>query len=133
MIDAANYREMKYQYETLLVELQRYSKTLATRKHAVAITKIDSLSQDEVNTLTAQFLKDIHLEPNDKLKQYKADMEYVSYGFKTDHGVKLPEHEPLFVLPISSVAHINTEALRYALGDLVKNVEAEEKEENGEA
>jgi len=33
-------------------------------------------------------------------------------------------------LPISSVAHLNTEALRYALGDFVKNVK---EEENGEA
>jgi len=133
MIDAANYREMKYQYETLLVELERYSQTLAQRKHAIAITKIDSLSKDEVNALTEQFLKDVNIEPNDKLKQYKADMDYVSYGFRTDHGVKLPEKEPLFVLPISSVAHINTEALRYALGDFVKNVEAEEKEQSEEA
>ncbi|MCF6205540.1 MAG: GTPase ObgE [Sulfurovum sp.] len=133
MIDAANYREMKYQYETLLVELERYSSTLAQRKHAIAITKIDALSRDEVNTLTEKFLEDIGIEPNDKLQQYKADMNYVSYGFKTDHGVKLPEKEPLFVLPISSVAHLNTEALRYALGDFVKNVEAEEKEESKEA
>ncbi len=126
MIDAANYREMKYQYETLLVELQRYSETLATRKHAIAITKIDSFSVDEVNALTETFLKDINLEANKTLSQYKAKEEYVSYGFEKDFGVKLPEKEPLFVLPISSVAHINTEALRYALGDFIKSV----KEEN---
>ncbi len=125
MIDAANYREMKYQYETLLVELQRYSETLAGRKHAIAITKIDALSQDEVNELTKTFLSDIGLEANDTLKQYKADMNYMSYGFKTDFGVALPEKEPLFVLPISSVAHLNTEPLRYALGGFVKNVEEE--------
>ena len=126
MIDAANYREMKYQYETLLVELTRYSETLATRKHAIAITKIDSLSVDEVNALTETFLNDINLEANKTLSQYKAKEEYISYGFEKDFGVKLPEKEPLFVLPISSVAHINTEALRYALGDFIKSV----KEEN---
>lgn len=129
MIDAANYREMKYQYETLLVELQRYSETLATRKHAIAITKIDSLSQDEVNALTETFLADIGLEANDTLSKYKADMGYISYGFKTDFGITLPEKEPFFVLPISSVAHINTEALRYAIGDFVKNVEEENEAE----
>lgn len=127
MIDASNYREMKYQYETLLVELQRYSHTLATRKHAVAITKIDALSQEEVNSLTQTFLEDIGLEANDTLKKYKANMEYVSYGFKTDFGVKLPQEKPFFVLPISSVAHINSEALRYAIGTFIKNV-AEENE-----
>jgi len=129
MIDAANYREMKYQYETLLVELQRYSETLATRKHAIAITKIDSLSQEEVNSLTETFLADIGLEANDTLNKYKADRNYSSYGFKTDFGVKLPQDKPFFVLPISSVAHINTEALRYAIGDFIKNVKEESKAE----
>ncbi len=127
MIDATNYREMKYQYETLLVELQRYSETLATRKHAIAITKIDSLSQDEVNILTKTFLSDIGLEANDTLSKYKADMNYLSYGFDIDFGIALPQKKPLFVLPISSVAHLNTEALRYAIGDFVKNVEAEQE------
>jgi len=129
LIDAANYREMKYQYETLLVELQRYSETLSTRKHAIAITKIDSLSQDEVNELTKTFLSDIGLEANDTLNQYKTDTNYVSYGFKTDFGVKLPQEKPLFVLPISSVAHLNTETLRYAIGDFIKNVKEEDEVE----
>jgi len=127
MIDAANYREMKYQYETLLVELQRYSETLATRKYAIAITKIDSLSVEEVNALTETFLADIGLEANTVLNQYKAKDEYISYGFEKDFGVALPEVKPLFVLPISSVAHINTEALRYAIGDFIKSVEEEQE------
>jgi len=130
MIDASNYREMKYQYETLLVELKRYSETLAARKHAIAITKIDALSSEEVNEKTAQFLSDIGLEPNKTLAKYKADSNYLSYGFQTDFGVDLPEKAPLFVLPISSVAHLNTEALRYALADFVKSVEAEEQAAN---
>ncbi|MCD6213091.1 MAG: GTPase ObgE [Sulfurovum sp.] len=129
LIDAANYREMKYQYETLLVELQRYSETLATRKHAVAITKIDALSQDEVNELTKTFLSDIGLEQNRTLNKYKANEKYISYGFEKDFGDKLPEVKPLFVLPISSVAHLNTETLRYALAEFVKNVKEEENEE----
>jgi len=133
MIDAANYREMKYQYETLLVELQRYSKTLATRKHAIAITKIDALSREEVNRLTETFLQDIGLEANKRLHVYKADENFASYGFETGFGVTLPKEAPLFVLPISSVAHLNTEALRYALGEFVKNVEAEEREKDEEA
>ncbi len=132
LIDAANYREMKYQYETLLVELQRYSQTLARRKHAVAITKIDSLSQDEVNTLTQTFLNDIGLEANNALNKYKADVNYASYGFKADFGVVLPQEKPLFVLPISSVAHLNTEALRYTIGDFVRQVEEENKAEQEE-
>jgi len=109
--------------------LHRYSETLATRKHAVAITKIDSLSQDEVNELTKTFLSDIGLEANSTLNQYKANENYISYGFKKDFGDTLPQEKPMFVLPISSVAHLNTEALRYAIGDFVKNVKEEDEAE----
>jgi len=127
MIDASNYREMKYQYETLLVELKRYSDTLAKRKHAIAITKIDALSKDEINSLASGFLSDIGLKSNTIMNKYKANEEYVSYGFEIDFNLQLPKDEPLFVLPISSVAHINSEALRYAIGDFVKSVEAEDE------
>lgn len=129
MVDVANYREMKYQYETLLVELQRYSKALATRPFAVAITKCDSFPVDEVNALTKQFLQDIGLETNTTLNKYKANPEYISYGFVEDFGVELPKNEPLFVLPISSVSHLNTEALRYALKGFITSVEEQEKED----
>jgi len=76
--------------------------------------------------LTNTFLADIGLVANKTLNQYKAKEEYVSYGFEKDFGVKLPEEKPLFVLPISSVAHINIEPLRYAIGDFVKSVEEED-------
>jgi GTP-binding protein len=33
------------------------------------------------------------------------------------------------VLPISSVAHLNTETLRYAIGDFIKNVKEEDEAE----
>ena len=126
LVDVANYREMKYQYETLLVELQRYSKELAGRRFAVAITKCDSFPIEEVNSLTEKFLEDIGLKSNKILKRYKANMDYVSYGFEEDFGVILPVNEPLFVLPISSVSHLNTEALRYSLKGFVKSVEEQE-------
>lgn len=127
MIDAANYREMKYQYESLLVELERYSPILAKRKYAIAITKSDAFVKDEINQLTATFLSDIGLESNTVLHKFKADADTVSYGVEQEFGVMLPGDQPLFVLPISSVSHFNTEALRYALYDVVKAVKEEEK------
>ena len=126
LIDAANYREMKYQYESLLVELERYSSTLAQRKFAVAITKVDAFDTDSANELIDKFLEDIGLKANNTLHKFKADSSYSSYGFEQDFGVKLPENEPIFVLPISSVTHFNTEALRYSLFDIVKAVKEEE-------
>ena len=120
MIDATNYREMKYQYEILQEEVKRYSDELAGRNHAIAITKIDALSVDEVNLLTEIFLEDIGLKPNSELKKYKAGEQYLSYGFKRDDWDEFPENEPSFVLPISSVGQFNTEVLRYALADFAK-------------
>ncbi len=127
LVDSANYREMKYQYETLLVELERYSETLAKRPFAVALTKCDSFSIDEVNSLTEQFLSDIGVEANKTLQKFKANKAYTSYGFEEDFGVDLPTTKPLFVLPISSVSHLNTEALRFALKNYVIAVNEEEK------
>jgi len=129
LIDAANYREMKYQYESLLVELERYSQKLATRKYAIAITKVDAFDVESANALIEKFLEDIGLKANTTLQKFKADKNYSSYGMERDFGVKLPQNEPLFVLPISSVTHLNTEALRYAIHDIVKAVKEEEKEE----
>ena len=111
---------MKYQYEILKEEVQRYSSELAGRNHAIAITKIDALSVDEVNLLTEIFLEDIGLKANSVLKKYKADMNYLSYGYEKDEWDEYPEGEAGFVLPISSVGQFNTEALRYALADFSK-------------
>jgi len=119
---------MQYQYEILKQEVARYSASLAERNHAVAITKIDALSVEEANRLTEKFLTDIGLSPNGELLRYKADAGYLSYGVKKESWESNPKHEPVFVLPISSVGQFNTEALRYALADFA----SEEKKGSGE-
>ena len=124
MVDILNYRDMKYQYETLLTELKRYSRELASKEFAVAITKCDSLSIDEINSNIKRFLRDIGLEENRNLKEYGADMRYLSYGFMGDYNI----NKPLFVMPISSVSHLNTKALSYALKNLIKSVEEQNNE-----
>jgi GTP-binding protein len=129
LIDIANYRDIKYQYETLLMELQKYSKKLAGKKFAVALTKCDIFPIDEVNGLLKQFLKDIGVTPNETLKKYGADMEYISYGFKEDFGTELPHNQPLFVLPISSISHLNSKALKYALKGFLHSIRREEEKE----
>ncbi len=125
MIDATNYREMKYQYENLLVEIKRYSEELSTRKHAIAITKIDSLTAEEVNELTAQFLSDIGLEANKVLNKYKPNESYISYGLAKEEWEEHSAEKVGFVLPISSAAQINTQALRYALFDFIQESKKE--------
>ena len=63
------------------------------------------------------------------MQKFKAKKEYSSYGFEEDFGVDLPKDEPLFVLPISSVSHLNTESLRYTLKNFVVAVKEEQKED----
>ncbi len=127
LIDATNYREMKYQYEILKEELQKYSDELATRPHAVAITKIDALSLDEVNAKTEQFLSDLSLEPNNALAKFGDTKGYSSYAHQKEEWEDLVLDQPAFVLPISSVAQIQTEVLRYALADLAKSKTKQDK------
>jgi len=121
MIDISNYREMKYQYEILRQELEAYSSTLATREFAIAITKCDTLSDEEANPMIEQFLEDIGLKSNIIMqKKYKANDKYLSWHYELDFDEVLKDNTPLFVLPISSAIHLNTEAIRYALNDLVR-------------
>jgi GTP-binding protein len=120
MIDISNYREMKYQYEILRKELESYSSTLAVREFAIAITKADTMSAQEANEKIEIFLEDIGLKANRIMKKYKANEDYLSWHYELDFDDVLQENTPLFVLPISSAIHLNTEAIRYALNDLVR-------------
>jgi GTP-binding protein len=128
LIDATNYREMKYQYEILKEELANYSAELSTRPHAVAITKIDALSPDEVNEKTDAFLADLGLEPNGVLNAFKADNALHSHMQSREEWETFDPDVPVFVLPISAVAQTNTEALRYALAEAAKAESKREEE-----
>ncbi len=126
LVDVSNYRDMKYQYETLKDELLKYSKELSTRPHAVAITKVDALSIDEVNAKTEQFLSDLDLKPNNALAKFGDTRSYANYAQVKEDWEDYLFDAPIFVLPISSVAQIDTEVLRYALFDLSKSKDEDE-------
>ncbi len=128
LIDATNYREMKYQYEILKEELKSYSEELSTRPHAVAITKIDALSADDVNSKTEQFLSDLNIQPNSALNSFGDMKGMISYGQVREEWEDIAIDEPVFVMPISSVAQSNTEILRYALASLAKEKSRKDKE-----
>ncbi len=57
MVDASNYRDIKYQIETLQDELGKYSDKLRNRPFAVVITKIDTLDLDSANIKIAEILE----------------------------------------------------------------------------
>jgi len=112
MIDAANYREVSKQFEALQNELECYSEELAKRPYAIALTRIDAITVEEANEKMKDLLNALKLNPNDGLKQYGADENFV--GYMSDEKVN-----PLFVMPISSVSKVNIQPLIFALSDVM--------------
>ncbi len=124
MIDVSNYREMLDQYKVLKEEVAKFSKELASRKFAIALTKIDAIQAEDLNEKVENFIKDIELEESsensfafDKDKKYFIqDLTYNRYD----------ENLPYFVLPISSATKQNIEPIKYALYDLISRDKCEE-------
>ncbi|ADV45706.1 GTPase ObgE [Nitratifractor salsuginis] len=130
MIDATNYREMKYQYDILKEELKNYSRELAGRPFAVAITKIDALSDNEIDQKTEELLETLGLEPNEILEErFDADRKLLSYADPHESWEQMPTDRPVFILPVSSVSGRNIEPLRFALGEMVQATRREAKRE----
>ena len=120
MIDATNYREMKYQFEQLQEELKRYSQELSGKVFAIAITKVDALASDEVNLLIEQFIQDLGLNTTKKAK-FDIDSNLGFYIQEKSEWEDFDKSKPAFILPISSVSRVNLDALKYLLLDLTKS------------
>jgi GTP-binding protein len=109
MIDMTSHRDPIYQFETLKKELKNYSEKLASRKYAIALTKIDSAPKEKIE----EFFEKLNIKPTEP--KYKASPEYPCYF-----------DENTFILPISAVSNINIEPLKYALMNLVESVKNED-------
>ena len=122
MIDATNYRQMHYQYKTLKEELGRYSLELARRPFAVAITKIDALSDNEIDQKSEELFEALGIEANEILQErYDADRKLLSFAQPYSSWGETSGQFPAFILPISSVSGRNIEPLRFALGEMVRS------------
>ena len=108
MIDLTSYRDPIYQLKTLQKELKEYSEELSKKNYAIALTKCDSVEIEKIY----EFFNKLNIKPTKP--KYKADPNYPSYFDKKR-----------FILPISSVANINLETLKFALYDLVKRSDEE--------
>ena len=128
MIDATNYRDMTYQFNALKEEISKYSQKLSQRAYAIAITKIDALPNEELNLKIKEFLKSLNLEPNENALKYKAKEDLLSFAQDKEDWEDLDFSNPAFVLPISAVARVNLEPLKYMLYDLVKSSKAKGEE-----
>ena len=111
MLDVSNYRELKEQYKALKNELKTYSNKLSDNFFAIAFTKIDTLSKEEVNKKIELFLQELGIERSSE-NRFGFDKEYIFYN-QNDFIVQ--KDLPFFLSPISSVANINIEAIKFAL------------------
>ncbi len=129
MIDATNYREMSYQLMALKEEIEKYSNELSQRAFAIAVTKSDAISVDELNIKLNELFEAIDIKPNSIARQFGAKDDLISYVQNVEEWDRLNFTKPLFILPISSVSRLNLDALKFLLFKLINSVKKEELSE----
>jgi len=119
MIDIASYRESFEQYETLKKELENFSSKLSKRNFAVALTRSDAVTPEDLPLAVEMFLEEIGLKKSSK----------TSFGFDENAGYfeqdqdEYDTSKPWFVAPISSVQQFNIESINFALFALVNKID----------
>ena len=81
MIDLANYRSLKEQFETLKNEVLKFSPNLAKRDYAIALTRLDAAMDSDERI--EEFLSEFEFDKKQDIYEYN-------------------HQKPFFVLPISS-------------------------------
>lgn len=117
MIDIANYRTTIEQYEVLKEEVKKFSTELSGRNFAIALTKTDAYYGEDLEGDIKSFIEEIGLEVSGsnefgfdkKLPYYVQDLTFNRFD----------KEKPFFVLPISSVTHLNTKSISYSLYELI--------------
>lgn len=119
MCDVSSYRSLEEQYLTLKKEVEKFSPNLAKREFAIALTRCDTLDAKSVNEKLVQMLTLVGVEKEIDLNNDKCEY-FVQDIYDRDPLL------PYFVIPISSIAKINIEPLKYALADIVYVVKDDE-------
>lgn len=119
MIDLASYMTMRHQFETLRIELERYSTPLSQRAFAIALTRCDALSAEETEQKIAEMMELIGVQPTGVSRfGFSKSLPFFEQDTTDESGVF--EHSlPFFMVPISSVAHENIKPLTFALNTLI--------------
>ena len=117
MIDVANYRSVIDQYKVLKEEVKKFSEELSGRNFAIALTKIDAYYGEDLETDIKNFIKELGLDLSES-NEYGFDKTLPYYVQDLTYN-KFDETKPFFILPISSVTHLNTNSIRFALYDLI--------------
>jgi len=122
MIDIANYRELEDQYRTLEKELKNFSQDLSTRGYAIALTRSDALSDEEVETKSREFMSMLGVDENLHGKRFGFEETIPSYAQDINDLNSYDRTLPYFVMPISAITRKNLEAIKYALLGAVTQV-----------
>jgi len=117
MLDVSNHRTIMDQYTVLKEELKKFSTELSGRNYAIALSKTDAYYGEDLNADIENFIKELGFECTTENE----------FGIKTDFPffvqdttfARFDESKPYFILPLSSVTHFNTEAIKYALYTLI--------------
>jgi len=127
MIDIANYRELEDQFKTLEAELKNFSENLSQRNYAIALTRSDAISDEEVEEKSEAFIRMLGLEPNKNGKHFGFEDSIPAYCQDVEGFEGYDNAKPYFVLPFSSISRKNLEAIKYSLLGAVnetrKNIE----------
>ena len=117
MIDLGNYRTLMEQFETLKQEMENFSTTLAGRKFAIALTRSDLFSDEDLRPMISDFIKDVGMSETAK-SRFGFDEALPFYELDQDDTFDITK--PFFIAAISSAVHRNNKPLSFALHDLVR-------------
>ncbi|PID48290.1 MAG: GTPase ObgE [Proteobacteria bacterium] len=117
MLDLAHYESLQTQYETLKKEVEKFSSDLNGREFAIALTRFDATDKKEADEKINEFFQTLKLKPTSS--KYGSHEDIKCYFKQEEFKEQKSKKEPLFVLPISSVARINLDALKFALNEAV--------------
>jgi len=120
MVDLASYRDLKEQIDTLKDEISSFSEKLGGSNYAIALTRADVVSPDDLQELVLGFLELLGLDAN-KDSEINFDSEIPYFIQDTpDTTLGYDNKLPYFVAPISSASSKNIEPLKNALFNLVQ-------------
>ncbi len=127
MIDLGNYRTLTEQYETLKSELVNFSEKLSTRKFAIALTRSDLFSDEDLAPMVEDFITGLGLKPN---KESRFGFDRALPFYEKDIDDPADDTQTFFIAPISSAMQRNMQPLIFALYNIVtlKRKESDNKE-----
>src|SRR5690606_18375409 len=105
-IDISNYRTTIDQLTVLKEELKKFSNELSKRNYAIALTKIDAYYAGNLEEDIIKFIQELGLEPTQS-NEFGFD-KTLPYYVQDTVFARFDTSKPYFILPISSVTHLNT-------------------------